>query len=1204
MKIKFNPDLDFQADAVSSIVDLFGGQETCQTNFTVGGADLSLEPALPGMEKHTGQSDLGIGNRLRLLEEDILSNVGKVQLRGGLKPSTELGDLNFTVEMETGTGKTYVYLRSVFEMNRRYGFTKFIIVVPSIAIKEGTYKSLQMTEDHFKGLYDNVRFDYFIYDSQKLGQVRNFATSDCIQIMVINIDAFRRSFTDQSKESKANIIHRPHDRMTGSKPIEFIQSTNPIVIIDEPQSVDTTKKSADALASLKPLCTFRYSATHRDKHHQIFRLDSVDAYERKLVKQIEVAGITVADSHNNAYVRLISVDNKKGISARIEYDAIRKGQIKREQKKVKTGVDLVELSGGRDVYDGYIIEDIHCAEGEEYISFTGAEECVRLGHAIGEVNQDQYKRLQIRKTIEEHLDKELRLRPKGIKVLSLFFIDRVANYRAYDEDGNPAKGKYAAMFEEEYARAIKKPKYNTLFEEVDVATAAEGVHNGYFAQDKKKDSGGKARFKESRGDGTAAADEGAYQLIMRDKEKLLSFDSKLKFIFSHSALREGWDNPNVFQICTLNETSSVMKKRQEIGRGLRICVNQDGERVYGFEVNTLTVMANESYEDFARKLQREIEEDTGIRFGLVEKHLFANISVLGEDGEQRPLGVDTSKDVWEHLKAEGYVDGRGKVTDKLRGALKDDSLQLPDAVADQAGQIATLLKKVAGSLNVKNADERTKVRLNKERFLGEEFKELWDRIKYKTTFRVRFDTTALVQTCADEIKKSPVVTKARFVYRKSKAEIGRGGVDMGDASQQTYNYDADHMRPPDIVSFLQNETNLTRRSIVEILRRSGRLGDFKRNPNKFIEQVSEIIKTQMRLFIVDGIKYHRIGDDEFYGQELFQDQELYGYLSKNMVKATKAVYDHVVYDSDVEREFAERLDQSVDVKVYAKLPDWFKIETPLGTYNPDWAVLVERDGALRLFFVVETKGSLLTDALRQTEQGKIDCGKAHFKALGTDVHFTVANSYDSFEGTFEAAEPKTDSESGEPPSSAGIVLPFRRVAAAEVEPFVNAVPLYDLKVAAGRFSGEQVVDEVPQQEEVENPADYEWVSYDGQPRPTQGLFVAQVVGESMNKRIPNGAYCVWRLHPAGSRGGRVVLAQHRDIHDSELGGHYTVKLYESEKEHFDDETWRHKQIILKPSSSDPSFQPIVLKDLEEDELEIIAELVQVLVVDPDVLSRF
>ncbi len=1000
MKIKFNPDLDFQTDAISSVVDLFNGQEICQTNFTMGDANTSPNLVISGTEKQMGLSHLGIGNRLKLLDEDILANVSQVQGRNGLKPSTTLGDLNFTIEMETGTGKTYVYLRSIFELNKKYGFTKFIIVVPSIAIKEGTYKTLQMTEAHFKGLYDNIRFDYFVYNSQKLSQVRNFATSDAIQIMVINIDAFRRSFADPTKESKANIIHRPHDRMTGSRPIEFIQATNPIVIIDEPQSVDTTKKSAEALASLNPLCTFRYSATHKDKHHQVFRLDSVDAYERKLVKQIEVAGITVADSHNNAYVKLLKVDNKKGFTARIEIDTMQKGQIKRVAKTVRNGADLYELSGRRDVYDGYIIEDIHCGEGQESICFTGTDVVVRLGHAVGEVNQDEYKRLQIRKTIDEHLEKELRLRPKGIKVLSLFFIDRVANYRTYDKDGKPMKGKYALMFEEEYKKAVDKaqrlPRFAPLFDEgADLDTPVDELHNGYFAQDKKK---GVTRFKDSSG--KTRADEGAYQLIMRDKERLLSLKSKLKFIFSHSALREGWDNPNVFQICTLNDTTSVMKKRQEIGRGLRICVNQDGERVYGFDVNTLTVMANESYEEFARKLQKEIEEDTGIRFGLVEKHIFAQIPILNGNGGHQPLGVEASQKVWKHLKSNGYIDAKGKVTDKLKIALKDDSLELPDDVSKQTPQIISLLKKVAGNLNVKNADERQQVQLVKERFLSDDFKALWDRIKYQTTFRVNFDPQALVEKCAQEIHKSPAIAKARFVYRTSKAEIGRGGISMGEAKQKVHNYDAEHIRPPDIVSFLQNETNLTRKSIVDILCRSNRLSDFKRNPNKFIEQVSDIIKHQMRLFIVDGIQYQRIGEQEFYGQELFENQDLFGYLNKNMMASSKAVYDHVVYDSDVERRFAQKLDQSDDVKVYTKLPGWFKIETPLGSYNPDWAVLVEQDGVERLFFVVETKGSILTDALRPGEQAKIDCGKAHFAALDTDVTYRVAHSFDDLEGSF------------------------------------------------------------------------------------------------------------------------------------------------------------------------------------------------------------
>jgi type III restriction enzyme len=720
MKIQFNPNLDYQQEAIAAVVDVFKGQEVCQTNFTVAPLKHEVEPVLPGMEQAVGVSHLGVGNRLKLLDDDLLESVRVIQLRNGLAPAEQLDGMHFTVEMETGTGKTYVYLRSIFELNRQYGFTKFIIVVPSVAIKEGVYKSLQITEEHFKGLYDNVQFDYFVYDSQKLGQVRNFATNDYIQIMVINIDAFRKSFTDPEKEDKANIIHRPHDRMTGSRPIEFIQATRPIVIIDEPQSVATTQKSQEAIASLHPLCTLRYSATHLDKHHMLYKLDSVDAYERKLVKQIEVSSLQVQDGHNKPYIKLLKVENTKSpLTARLELDVRQRGgAVKRTTKTVRTGDDLLELSGGRDVYDGYIIEDIYCEQGKEYISFTSKPDIVRLGQAVGGVNDDAYKRLQIRKTVEAHLDKELQLRPRGIKVLSLFFLDRVANYRWYDDDGNPQPGKYAVMFGEEYARAIKKPKYDSLFADVDRQTAATGVHDGYFAIDKRKDAAGQGRIKDSSGEGKTQADESAYQLIMRDKEALLSFDSKLKFIFSHSALKEGWDNPNVFQICTLNETASVLKKRQEIGRGLRIAVNQDGERVYGFEVNTLTVMANESYEDFARQLQKEIEADEGIRFGVVEKHLFANLPMLTDGHHTVYLGVEASEQIWRHLKDKGYIDTRGRIQDALRADLKSGQVELPEAVADHAECVTAVLRKVAGKLNIKNADDKRQVKLNKAVFLG------------------------------------------------------------------------------------------------------------------------------------------------------------------------------------------------------------------------------------------------------------------------------------------------------------------------------------------------------------------------------------------------------------------------------------------------------------------------------------------------------
>ena len=1000
MKIQFDPNLDFQKQAIESVAGVFEGQEICQTNFTVAPLQYTKELDLPGMG-----NNLGIGNRLKLLPEDIHKNIRKIQLKNGLAPSEKMDSMDFTVEMETGTGKTYVYLRSIFEMNRLYGFTKFIIVVPSIAIKEGVYKSLQITVDHFRELYENVSFDYFVYDNSRKGNlsdVRNFATSPDIQVMVINIDAFRKSFSDPEKENKANIIHRSHDRMTGAKPIEYIQETNPIVIVDEPQSVDTTSKSKEALRSLNPLCTLRYSATHVDKHHMLYKLDSVDAYEQKLVKQIEVAGVEVKDGHNKAYIKLLSVNNKKSpLTAKIEIDCrMTNGNIKRKTVVASSGADLLDAkySGGRDIYDGYIVEDIYCEKGNEYISFTSKPEILKLGQAIGEVDPDEYKLLQIRKTIEEHLDKEMRLRPQGIKVLSLFFIDRVANYRWYDEDGNPQKGKFALMFEEEYARAIRKPKYNTLFEGADLDTVAAGVHNGYFAVDKKKDSSGNEMLKDASGN--TAADESAYNLIMKEKEKLLSFASKLKFIFSHSALKEGWDNPNVFQICTLNETNSVIKKRQEIGRGLRICVNQDGERVHGFEVNTLTVMANESYEKFAEQLQKEIEQEEGIKFGVVEEHLFANIVIPVDDYTNEYLGVEASKVLWSHLKTAGFIDAKGKVQDSLKTALKSGELELPEEFKAHTPQIAAVLKKVSGNLNIKNRDDKKKVLLNKAVFLSEEFKQLWDRIKYRTTFRVDFDVAALTAKCAEEIKANLQVGKARFIYRKAKAEIDRGGVHAQQVQETASVYESRSFELPDLITYLQNETNLTRRTIVKIINDSGRLESFKNNPQKFIEQVSTIIQHQMRLFVVDGIKYHKIGDDQFYAQELFSDNELFGYLQKNMVESQKSVFDHVVYDSDIELEFATAFERSDDIKLYAKLPDWFKIDTPLGTYNPDWAVLIEVDGKEKLYFVVETKSTLFTDALRPTEKAKIACGKEHFKALGNDVEFAVTNAFEDFSGKY------------------------------------------------------------------------------------------------------------------------------------------------------------------------------------------------------------
>lgn len=996
MKIQFSSDLDYQQDAISAITGVFDGQKVCNSRFTV------AAPGKGDLFSASEFSDLGVGNRLQLLNEDLLENIQKVQLENGLKESSApLANRDFTIEMETGTGKTYVYLRSIFELNQQFGFTKFIIVVPSVAIKEGVYKTLQITEDHFRGLYTNISYDYFVYDSAKREQVRSFATNDYVQIMVINIDAFRKGFESPDEgaidlSKNANLIHRPDDRLSGMKPIEFIKSTNPILIIDEPQSVDTTAKSKEAIKSLNPLCTFRFSATHIEKHHQLYKLDSIDAYERKLVKQIEVASLEMGDSHNNAYIKLLKVDNKKSpITAEIEIDVIHNGKADRIPKKVKSGDDLLEISGGREVYDGYVVNDIYCASGDEYIDFTSKPDVIRLGENVGGVDEDSLKRLQVRKTIEEHLEKELLLNPMGIKVLSLFFIDRVANYRAYDAEGNAVKGKYAQWFEDEYKTIAAKPKFKSLFGEVDLETLATEIHNGYFATDKKK-IGTKSVEILKDSSGSTAADDSAYNLIMKDKEKLLSFDSKLRFIFSHSALREGWDNPNVFQICTLNESTSVIKKRQEIGRGMRLAVNQQGERIHGFEVNTLTVMANESYEDFVKKLQKEIEDDEGIRFGVVEQHQFANIVSHHEGDKPAYLGAKTSELIHDHLTSHGYIDAQGKVQDALKIALKNNTVDLPESVASQSADIIAILKKVAGGLNVKNNADKRPIKLNKQLFIGEDFKALWDKIKFKTVYRVNFDSEKLIEKCAEEIKKNLIVGKSKFTYTTANIEITQGGVQGVEQEIQHYTTNLRDYDLPDVVGYLQDETNLTRKSIIEILLKSEKLESFKNNPQKFIEQATSIIKMQMRLFITDGIKYRKIGNDQFFAQELFETEELMGYLNKNMLEAKKSVYDHVIYDSDVEQLFASSCEKNTAIKVYAKLPAWFKIDTPLGSYNPDWAILVDQDGKERLYFVVETKGSLLSSELRPIEQAKIDCGAKHFEALGGQVHFTKADSFDSF----------------------------------------------------------------------------------------------------------------------------------------------------------------------------------------------------------------
>ncbi|MCB5265092.1 MAG: DEAD/DEAH box helicase family protein [Candidatus Cloacimonetes bacterium] len=986
MKLHFEPNLQFQLDAIEAVCDLFKGQESCHSVFTV---------TLPTQDQqdfllHTDA--LGIGNKLELLEEDILGNLREIQLRNGLRPDDTLQSMNFTVEMETGTGKTYVYLRTILELNKRFGFNKFVIVVPSVAIKEGVYKSLQITQDHLRSLYANEPYEYFLYDSAKLGQVRNFATSSSIQIMVVTVGAINKK--------DVNNLYKETEKINGEKPIDLIKQTNPIIIVDEPQSVDggLEGRGKEALAAMNPLCTLRYSATHVEKHHMVYRLDAVDAYEQKLVKQIEVASAAIIGDHNKPYIKVLSVLNKRNvIQAKVELDVQQGQKVVRKELFVQDG-DNLELVTNRAVYENCLIGEINCSKGREFVEirFPGFNQNMAISDSYGGVDDESLARLMIRRTIKEHLDKELRLKneEKGIKVLSLFFIDRVEKYRSYDAEGHAIKGEYARIFEEEYSQLIKRDEYNTIFQDVDTDSLAEEVHNGYFSIDKK---GGWTDTEENNQTNRDNA-ERAYNLIMKDKEKLLSFETKLKFIFSHSALREGWDNPNVFQICVLREMGSELQRRQTIGRGLRLCVNQAGERIRGFNINTLTVIANEGYESFAENLQKEIEQDTGIRFGIVEKHQFATVHILDDSGKISPLGVEKSESIWSYLLANNYIDHKGKVQDKLRTALKDGSFVISDEFIDQLPQVKEILRKLAGKLDVKNADERNLIKVRKEVLYSPEFKELWDKIKHKTTYRVHFDNDKLISDCIEAIKNMPPITRSKLVWDKAGIEIGKGGVSATlSSSSAPETIEEGWVALPDVLSDLQDKTNLTRKSIAKILLQCDRLIDFKRNPQKFIEYSVECINKAKGLALVDGIKYQRIGDDYFYAQELFENEELFGYLSRNMLESKKSPYEYVVYDSaTVEKPFAERLEQNEAVKVFAKLPSWFIVPTPLGSYNPDWAVLVETEKHLRLFFVVETKGDTSLEALRPSEKGKIACGKKHFQSLGNDVAFCVANNYDTF----------------------------------------------------------------------------------------------------------------------------------------------------------------------------------------------------------------
>ena len=895
MKLKFDPNQQYQLDAIQAVVDIFTGQPK-----DIDGATRHMD-----QDRQLGlEATIARGNSLVLDMAQIIKNTHKIQEKNGVEKSeTNEGGfsfptnfpletsekslkhgMNFSIEMETGTGKTYVYLRTIHELHQCYGWKKFIIVVPSVAIREGVLKNLAITREHFADLYSKPEMDYYVWDSKKTGQAREFATNDTLQIMVITIDSFAKA---------QNVMNRQSDY---GRPLDFIKATRPVVILDEPQNMETDTRR-NAIASLNPLCTLRYSATHKHLYNLLYRLTPVDAYDKGLVKKIEVHSVQSEDNYNDAYINVLSLERqlKTRSFAKIEVDASDEYGLQRKIIKAFPGDDL-EAKTGRSVYAGYYVESIN--HGDDCVEFSNGK-VVYVGQRDESLHDDIIKR-QIELTIDDHFDKQRRL-GSSVKVLSLFFIDKVANYREYTANG-AQKGKFAKWFEEAYAKVASKPKYAGVMD----GLSASEVHDGYFAADK---SGQWKDSRDTKGEGGRTKDDDtAYNLIMKDKERLLDTGEPLRFIFSHSALREGWDNPNVFQICTLNETSSQMKKRQEIGRGLRLPVDIDGQRVHDDSINVLTVVANESYAEFSRKLQTEIEEETGIHFG-----------------------------------------GR-----------------------------------------IKNRDDRQVVRFQKSRALDPAFKELWDKIKHKTTYRIAIDTDKLVTESANELAQAtirkPNITDDKTLIDSMNSDRGfmvrETGFNTYAAARQT------EVKIPNLLADIQRQTQMTRQVIFDVLDQAAMFEQVAINPQQVIDETAQAINRVKRRLAVDGVKYHRTG--EHYDMTLFENSELQTYLYDAAMKSgaiavtdqTKTVYDYVAVDSEVEREFMQSLEDNADVKFYIKLPGWFKIDTPVGKYNPDWAVAF--DGDRRIYFVAETKGSddINDNHLSANERSKIIAARQHFAEIG------------------------------------------------------------------------------------------------------------------------------------------------------------------------------------------------------------------------------
>lgn len=1009
MKLQFKHQ-KFQADAAKAVVDVFAGQPYLTPSYMMDKGSGLYQQSITEVEDFTGWSNHKIVPQLT--DGLILENIRKIQRKNQIEPSADLeGRYNLTIDMETGVGKTYTYIKTMYELNKHYGWSKFIVVVPSIAIREGVYKSFQVTQEHFAEEYGKkVRF--FIYNSSQLTEIDRFASDNSINVMIINSQAFNARGKD------ARRIYMKLDEFRSRRPIDIIAKTNPILIIDEPQSVEG-KKTKETLKQFNPLLTLRYSATHKSDsiYNMVYRLDAMEAYNKRLVKKIAVKGIVESGTTaTESYVYLESINlSKSAPTATIQFDCKGAKGIRNITRVVSEGYNLYDNSGHMEEYkQGFVVSRIDGRD--DSIEFINGIK-LYAGDVIGKVSEEQIRRIQIRETILSHIQRERELFYKGIKVLSLFFIDEVAKYKQYDSAGVAHNGIYADIFEEEYNDIINNLQIK--FGEDDYmkyldSIPAEKTHAGYFSIDKKgKMIDSKLKNKKEK----TTDDVDAYDLIMKNKELLLDRNPKrspVRFIFSHSALREGWDNPNVFQICTLKQSSSDVLKRQEVGRGLRLCVNQDGERmdanVLGndvHKVNVLTVIASESYDSFAKGLQTEIAAAVADRPRAITPELFIGKVIKDERGNEQVVDGDTGRAIHYDLIVNGYIDKKGALTDKYYEDKANGELKIAEEVSDSADSVIEIIDSIYSDRSMKPENARSnnvELQVEEDKLAMPEFKALWSRINSKSVYVVDFDTDELIRKAISSLDSKLRVSKIYFKVEegamediKSKEDLATGNAFVKDTSgtyQRTVT--ASSNVKYDLIGKLVDDTGLTRKAIIQILQgiQPSVFNQFKDNPEEFIIKAASLINDEKATAIIQHITYDVM--DEKYDTDIFTDPTIKGRLGVNAMKAKRHLYDHVVYDSTNELEFATELDSNKDVAVYVKLPDGFYISTPVGHYNPDWAIAFYEGTVKHIYFVAETKGSMNSMQLRLIEESKIHCAKEHFKAISNnEVVYDVVDSYKS-----------------------------------------------------------------------------------------------------------------------------------------------------------------------------------------------------------------